>query len=193
MKKIKGFTLIELLVIISIIGLLSTLVVVSFGSTRKKARDARRLADVKQLQTALELYYNNNHQYPIVPGDDDSAILGAGTNCEGSVCSCLDDAGITASCAVNPIYMGIIPAAPTIPAGSNYIYTAFDNTDVCNDVDMKCDTYRILFTLEKVNETLGDGVNCTATPKGVTCSLLLEFIGVPVEPNPGCDGDVCPN
>lgn len=59
-----GFTLIELLVVIAIIGLLSSVVLASLSATRKKARDARRLQDVRQIQIALELYYNNNNQYP---------------------------------------------------------------------------------------------------------------------------------
>jgi type II secretion system protein G len=64
MKKQKGFTLIELLVVIAIIGLLSTLAVVALNSARMKARDAKRVSDVKQMQTALELYYNDNNGYP---------------------------------------------------------------------------------------------------------------------------------
>lgn len=64
MRKQKGFTLIELLVVIAIIGLLSTLAVVSLNNARMKARDARRVSDVKQIQTALELYYNDNNSYP---------------------------------------------------------------------------------------------------------------------------------
>jgi len=64
-KKNKGFTLIELLVVIAIIGLLSTLAVVALNSARSKSRDAKRVADIKQVQTALELYYNDNDGYPV--------------------------------------------------------------------------------------------------------------------------------
>lgn len=60
----KGFTLIELLVVISIIGILSSVLLVSLNSARSKARDARRLADIRQVQLAMELFYNDNLSYP---------------------------------------------------------------------------------------------------------------------------------
>ena len=63
-KNKKGFTLIELLVVIAIIGILSSVVLASLNSARKKGRDARRIADIKQLQLALELYYDANGAYP---------------------------------------------------------------------------------------------------------------------------------
>jgi prepilin-type N-terminal cleavage/methylation domain-containing protein len=62
--KVKGFTLIELLVVIAIIALLSSVVLASLAKSRSKARDARRFAAVKQLMTALELYYDANSRYP---------------------------------------------------------------------------------------------------------------------------------
>lgn len=57
-KKSKGFTLIELLVVIAIIGVLASVVLASMNSARKKARDARRVADIKQIQLALEMYFD---------------------------------------------------------------------------------------------------------------------------------------
>ena len=60
----KGFTLIELLVVIAIIGVLASIVLASLNSARKKSRDARRIADVKQLQLALELFFDVGNTYP---------------------------------------------------------------------------------------------------------------------------------
>ena len=58
-SKHNGFTLIELLVVVSIIGLLSTMAVVSLNSARKKARDASRVSDVKQLSKLIDVRVAN--------------------------------------------------------------------------------------------------------------------------------------
>ena len=64
MNQNKGFTLIEMLVVVAIIGLLSSVVLTGLGTARVKARDARRLSDVRHIQNALEIYYSDNDVYP---------------------------------------------------------------------------------------------------------------------------------
>ena len=74
-KNKEGFTLIELLVVIAIIGLLSTLSILALNSARARARDAKRIADVKQIQTALEMYYNDVGDYPATASVTPGSIL----------------------------------------------------------------------------------------------------------------------
>jgi len=62
----KGFTLIELLVVVAIIGILSTVVLASLGRARERSRDAKRLNDIKTIQTTLELYHLETGGYPQV-------------------------------------------------------------------------------------------------------------------------------
>lgn len=66
--KHRGFTLIELLVVIAIIGLLATITYVALDRARAKARDAKRLADITQVQKLLELYINDKGAYPNATG-----------------------------------------------------------------------------------------------------------------------------
>lgn len=66
-----GFTLVELLVVISIISLLSSIVFASLNSARVKARNSRRIADIRQIITALEFYYD---KYDAYPQDDNSGF-----------------------------------------------------------------------------------------------------------------------
>lgn len=59
----RGFTLIELLIVIAIIGILASIVLVSMGGARSKARDAQRQSDTRQVVTAQEMYYGDNGSY----------------------------------------------------------------------------------------------------------------------------------
>lgn len=140
----KGFTLIELLVVIAIIGLLSTLAVVALGSARQKANDAKRLSDIKQIQTALELYYTDNNLYP----DAATAVnLGDANHI------CLNSAsGFTTTGCTNA-YMGLVPRGPV--NGEYYTYTG--NTT----------TYTITATLQAGAGGFNAG-GISATPSGMT-------------------------
>ena len=122
-KKIKkgkrGFTLVELLVVVAIIGLMAAVALVALNSARMKARDARRVADIRQVQTALEMYYMDANIYP-------SGTLLIGTTSGAG--SCLDNAGWTATCG-GTIYMARTPSNPaptddgTCGSAVSYYYT----------------------------------------------------------------------
>ncbi|MDB5260613.1 MAG: gspG [Candidatus Nomurabacteria bacterium] len=64
-KSFKGFTLIELLVVIAIIGLLSTVIAAPITESRRKGRDAKKIADLRSISTAIQLYADDNAgEYP---------------------------------------------------------------------------------------------------------------------------------
>lgn len=65
-KQDKGFTLIELLVVIAIIGLLSSVVLASLSAARSKARDVKRIGEIRSIEKALTLYaLDHNGNVPI--------------------------------------------------------------------------------------------------------------------------------
>jgi len=140
----KGFTLIELLVVIAIIGLLSTLAVVALNTARMKSRDAKRVSDIKQVQTALELYYADTTAYPAAPtsnlGNGDALAL-----CTG---------GFKAACgATDTVYMGQVPRDPGTTV---YAYTQTGSGT----------GYSIAFTLEGTVGSLAAGAH-TGTANGI--------------------------
>ncbi len=59
----RGFTLLELLVVISIIGILVAMGAVAYSNAQKKGRDAKRVGDMKAIQSAFEQYYAVNSTY----------------------------------------------------------------------------------------------------------------------------------
>lgn len=79
-----GFTLIELLVVISIIGILATLLLANLNAARERARDAQRKADLRTIQTALRLYYNDYSSYPT----SNSSYLIVGCGASGARTAC---------------------------------------------------------------------------------------------------------
>lgn len=107
-KNIAGFTLIELLVVVSLIGVLATLVLANLNSARERARDATRKSDLRNIQTALRLYYNDNNGYP---QSSSGSIVGCDGTCVWGEAWVND--GVT--------YMNILPNDPL--TGQSYSYT----------------------------------------------------------------------
>ncbi|HLD20072.1 MAG TPA: type II secretion system protein [Patescibacteria group bacterium] len=165
-RKRRGFTLIELLVVIAIIGLLSTLAVVSLNSARQRSRDAKRLSDIKQLQTALELFYSENGSYPL------SDVAAAGTILVS------DDGNATGTGTVFSSLLATVPTAPTPPDGSctvatnKYVYKA-QNSDAtpaeCDSVadeTGECKSYQVDFCIGKDTQGIVAGQH-SSTPAGI--------------------------
>lgn len=143
MKSKKAFTLIELLVVIAIIGILATISVLALNNARAKSRDAKRVGNMKQVQTALELFFNDKQRYPTAEEWNTGKIYSTTTNSTST-------------------YMQIIPVAPTPNDGNcttdqnaiNYIPTS-DGA-----------SYSISFCLGGTTGTLAPGPKCL-TPSGI--------------------------
>ncbi len=64
--KNKGFTLIELIIAIAIIAILSVAGLGSYRAAQKRARDAKRVQDMRVVQNSAEQYYlMSDGEYPI--------------------------------------------------------------------------------------------------------------------------------
>jgi len=146
-KQNKGFTLIELLVVISLIGILATLVIANMNSARERARDATRKSDLRNIQTALRLYYNDIGRYPAGA----STLTACGTVATPVTCS------YGSNWTRNSIvYMNILPGDPL--STQSYVYTYIND-----------DNYTLRACLENKSDSKG-----VAVPVG-TCSSLLKY------------------
>lgn len=99
MKNNKGFTLIELLVVIVIIGILATLLMTNYIGVRARGRDTQRKSDLRQIQSALELYRSDVGEYPATLPACGSSLTSGGTT-----------------------YMQKVPCDPTNSAPLVYLY-----------------------------------------------------------------------
>lgn len=114
-NKSKGFTIVELLIVIVVIGILATLVIVTFTGIQQKARDSKRKTDVGAVQAALESYYSSNNTYPTLAHLQDSTWLK--DNLKGFDPSALQDpkgaAGSTVGATASSTQYGYVVSADT--------------------------------------------------------------------------------
>lgn len=108
-----GFTLIEMLVVISIIGILATLVAANLNSARSRARDAERKSDIKNIGTALRIYYNDKGSFPANDGVNQIKACEPGT----ASCAWGSEWNIDTT-----VYMQTLPKDPLSPS-QDYRYT----------------------------------------------------------------------
>ena len=145
-----GFTLLELLIIIAIIGLLSSIVLVALGSSRARARDSKRLFDLQQMRTGLELYYAEDQGYPEDSAWNNAALSNNQLACNGR---------------------GFF-VIPDDPQGFSYIYTADGNTTAgCGGTLWS--SFEIEFGTEE-NSVLGPPGTYYLTPFGFNATSALS-------------------
>lgn len=75
----RGFTLVELMVVVAIIALLAAIVIPNYVHARAQAAVSQSEANLKEIATALELYYADNQSYP-PSGNVTPAIFGGANN-----------------------------------------------------------------------------------------------------------------
>jgi prepilin-type N-terminal cleavage/methylation domain-containing protein len=142
-KQFRGFTLIELLVVIAIIGLLSTVIAAPINEARKKGRDAKKIADLRSINTAIQLYADDNAgEFP----RDLTQIV--------------------------PRYLANLPsnAASTAIARDKYMYVAYQDPSVTSpagNTGGRVVGYHMVVKLESANQALTDDVDCG----GITTAL----------------------
>ncbi len=152
-------TLLEVLIIIAIIALVGTLAAVAVGAARSKERDATRLSNVRQVQSALEDYFNENNAYP----EGENLPLG-----DSAQSACLGITGFRADCSsesatiiriVPRVYESGLPGKVTC---GNPARKAF-----CYSLKNEGDAYAIQFELENALPGAGlqKGVNCAVPGK----------------------------
>jgi prepilin-type N-terminal cleavage/methylation domain-containing protein len=78
LKKQKGFTIVELLIVIVVIGILATLVIVTFTGVQQKARDSQRKTDINAVESHVQTYYaENDGKYPTLANLQSAAWVSA--------------------------------------------------------------------------------------------------------------------
>jgi prepilin-type N-terminal cleavage/methylation domain-containing protein len=120
-----GFSMVELLVVILIIGIIAAIATVTYERSRIQSRDARRLADVREIFHALEIYYTNMEDYP--PDCSDGGYSGGCDLSSEPVTGVDVDSSADGDFVsfLMPNFIGTVPTDPINDAEHNYFYATF--------------------------------------------------------------------
>ena len=152
-----GFTLIELLIVIAIIGVLATILLANFIGVRQRSRDAQRKADLRQIQSAIELYKADQANYP-------SALYS--TNCPPSSSLIGGSPAIT--------YLAKIPCDPSGTSywnSGNYYYSLIGTT-----------TYILGACIENANDADSQVTSTSPSGSSANCPNSLKKYYVVTNP-----------
>jgi prepilin-type N-terminal cleavage/methylation domain-containing protein len=151
MKNKQGFTLIELLVVVAIIGLLASVIVVSLGNARQKSRDARRLTDIQQIKSGLDIYFTSGGGYPSTATWTAAQSAGTGMSC-------------SATPALNKVPQDLFNSANP---GFAYVYEQVGNSYSGCGTTIYLD-YQLEFQTEAQTSLGAAGYYCLRPTSGIT-------------------------
>lgn len=155
LKKQKGFTIVELLIVIVVIGILATLVIVTFAGIQQKGRNSQRQTDINAVQGHVESFYALKGYYPTITQLQDSGWRS--TNMKGLDPQALVDpkgesiAGATSSSTSTP------------PFAYGYVAFHADGTTACSGAaladDPLCDRYTLTAAQEGTTDVVTKSSN----------------------------------
>jgi prepilin-type N-terminal cleavage/methylation domain-containing protein len=125
-----GFSLIELMVVISIVAFISSSIFSAVYQIRIKSRDTKRIADIVQIQKALELYYSSNNQYP--PHDTEIGCYGFDTSASGGFITALTNSNIISKAPKDPLGSPYSSNVDCVTTNKNYRYYRYSAGEWCN-------------------------------------------------------------
>ena len=156
--------MVEGLIVVLIIGLVGTFAAVAVNSARAKQRDAVRLSNVRQVQSALEDYFNERNAYPT------GSALPLGDSAESA---CLGTGGFAASCSGDDtVFLRVVVGTVDNGLKGKSVCGTPERNAFCYASMEEGSSYGIQFELENALTQVGfaKGANC-ATPDGMKAGI----------------------
>ena len=137
-KNTGGFTIIEILIVVLLIGVLLTVLALTYSGIRQREHNNTRISDIKLIQAHLETYYAVAGYYPTLANMNNPAWIQKNL------------VGIDESTLIDPTSKSTVPVFSATPVKGEYTYApaAADGSTVCNDKSVACGSYVLSAALE---------------------------------------------